>query len=280
MDIKKLPEEWGGRVVDVMTLLWDKVAQFLPNLLGMLVILILGYLVSKILERVCRMVLTRLGLDTAASRVGIRRVLDRVGVSLTIAEILARLVFWFFMLTFIISAAETLGLENVSKTIELLVGYLPNLIAAVVIVVIGLLLAHFVREVVYGAAEGVGVEYAKSLASLAHIVLLVIVGSLAVSQLQVQTELINRLLEIVLIAMGVALAVSLGLGSREVSRNLVAGIYARDLYRPGMKIVLEKEKGLIEEVGAVTTRIRTARGELLRMPNSLLIETVIRQEPE
>lgn len=221
-------------------------------------------------------ILRRMGFDRAAARIGLNGVLERGHIKSSPAEIVGTLAFWFIMLTFVVSAADSLGLGNVSRTIESFVAYLPNVVGAVAITVVGLILAGFVRDAVQRGAESVGVEYADALGKLVHVVLIVLVGTLAVGQLKLNVVLVTRVIEILLIAGGAGLALTLGLGTRDLSKNIVAGVYARDMYSPGMQLTVGTDSGAVEEVGAISTRIRTPNGEAVYVPNGQFLETVVR----
>jgi small-conductance mechanosensitive channel len=257
---------------------WSKMMTFMPNLLGAIFILAFGFIVSKILQRAGAAVIRRLGFDHLAARVGLDRFLERGGVKSPPSALIGQLLFWLFLLTFLISAAETIGLSNVSRTIESLVLYLPNVIAAVVIFVVGITIATFVRGVIQSAAQSIGVDYSQGLARLAYGVLVVIAGTLAIGQLQIETTLLNRVIQIVLVGAVAAIAFALGTGTRDVARHLVAGVYLRDLYKRGVILHVGEHSGSLEEVGPVVTRIRAADGTLLSIPNAHLTETVVRQQ--
>ncbi len=269
-------EHWAQAVVQSITQLGVTVAAFIPRLVGMILLLTIGFLVSKGLARLATTILRRMGFDRAAERIGLKAILDRGNIRASPARLVGKLAFWFFMLTFVVSAADSLGLANVSRTIESFVAYLPNVVGAVAIAVIGLLLASFVREAVTHGAEGIGVEYTDALGKLVYGVLIVFVATLAVGQLKLDVELIRRVIEILLIAGGAGLALTLGLGTREISRHIVAGVYARDLYPPGMHLTLENASGTVEEVGTISTRVRTPDGDALFIPNGRFLETVVR----
>jgi len=271
------PEELKDLIVAVTVSPWAKITAFIPNLLGMLVILVVGYLISRGLQKLATLILRRVGFDRLSSRVGLHTTLEQAGVHATSSEILGRLVFWLFMLTFLISAAETLGLRNLSQTIDAFVRYLPNVIGAAVIFIVGMTLAHFVRDLVRSGAEGLGVDYAKGLSSLAYGALLVVAGSLAVGQLQIETALFNHVVEIILIATGAALALALGLGTRDIAKHIVAGSYIRELYKPGISLSVGEDNGTLQDVGTVITRIKTLEGRMIYIPNSHLIEAVVHE---
>lgn len=279
-----MDQSWSDTLQGPLAPLWtaletmrDRLIAFLPNLLAAVFILIVGYAVSSLLRRLSTALLRRVGLDDATRRVGVRGGLDRAGIRSGVSEILGTLVFWLFMLTFLISAAETLGLRDVSRTIDAFVRYLPNVIGAGVIVVVGLVIAHFLRDVVRSATGGLGLDYARGLSNLVYGVLVVVIASLAVGQLQINTALFDRVVEILLIASGGALGLALGLGTRDIARQLVAGVYARDLFPAGAQLTIGDERGALEEVGAVCMRLRTSDGRLLYVPNALITESIVRE---
>jgi small-conductance mechanosensitive channel len=268
----------GGSFQQSMTEMWTKLAGFIPNLIGMLLILVVGYLVSKVLQWTAAAVLKRIRFDRAAEKTGLSESMGKIGIKRTASEIVGLLVFWFFMLTFVISAADALGLENVTKTIDSFVGYLPKVIGATVILVVGLLIAGFVRTAVRTALERIGIEYASAASKLAYSVLIVLIGSLAFGQLQIEITLVNRVIEIVLLAAGAALALALGFGTRDIARHVVAGVYARESFKVGTHLRFGEDEGTVEAVTAVNTRVRTPQGEKIYIPNGQLVESLVREE--
>jgi Mechanosensitive ion channel, conserved TM helix len=259
------------------TALWAKLVAFTPRLLAVLVIMVVGYTVSALLRRLAAAVLRRVGFDDASRRIGVRALLDRAGIAATASEVIGSLVFWLFLLTFLISAAETLGLHNVSLTIDALVRYLPNVIGAAVIAVVGLMVAHFLRDAVRAGTASLGVEYSGGVSGIIYVMLIVIVVSLAVGQLRIQTELFNRVVEIVLVTSGGALGLALGLGTRDIARHLVTGAYARELFRPGTELSIGEDTGTVDEVGPLFTRLAGHDGRHLYVPNGRLTESVLHE---
>jgi small-conductance mechanosensitive channel len=257
--------------------LWAKMVAFIPNVLGALVLLAVGYVLAKLARHFTTALLQRIGFDRASSRIGLHGILEQANIRLTAGEIIGHIIFWLLMLTFLVSASETLGLPNVSQTIDAFVLYLPNVIGAAVIVVVGMTVASFVRDLVRSAAGSLGVDYAKALGSLAHGALLVVIASLAVGQLQIETVLLNRVVQIILIAAALALALAMGLGTRDIAAHIVAGVYLRDVYRPGMKLSMGENAGTVEEVGTIVTRLATDDGRSVFIPNGQLTAAVVNE---
>ncbi len=270
-------QQWTEAVMEAFAHLRNAVTGVIPNVIGALVILGAGYFISKIAQKIIVGVLRKVGLDRASSAVGTTTLLESVNVRATPSAIVGALMFWFFMLVFLIAATDTLGLETVSATAASLAEYFPNVIAALAILVIGALGARIAREAVRNGAERIGVEFAGPLAQVVYGALLVVIVSLAVGQLRIETALVDRTVEVILLAGGAAFAITLGLGTRDVAKNLIAGMYARDIYRPHMTMTVGSNSGTVEEVGTVNTRIRTTTGEAIYIPNGQLMETIVRE---
>lgn len=267
---------WSETLLTIMTTLWGKLAGFVPNLLAAIVLLIIGYFVSRAVGFVLSRGLEKAGFNILSDKVGVSSTMARANITISASDIVGKLGFWVIMLTFLVTATETLGLPRVSETLDNFVLYLPKVIAAALILIIGLFVAHFVRDLIRCSAEGIGVEYAKPLSSAVYGLLFVIIISLAIGQLEIDTDLLNNLIAIFMAAIGIAGALSLGLGSRELSSNILAGVYARDLYRAGDRIALDGNvDGTLKSVGTVKTQIQQDDGVIVSIANTVLIDTKV-----
>lgn len=266
---------WGNTLLNSMTALWTKVAGFIPNLLAFFVILLIGYAIARLLGSLTRRLLAAIRIDDFSERVGVRSVLDRANIRLELSAMLSRLVFWLLMLTFLVSATETLGLPRVSGTIDSFVQYLPKVLGAVFILLVGLFIAQFVRALIVGGAESLGIESAGGLGGAAYGLLVIIVVTLAIGQLELETEILNQVIAILLISLGGAAALAFGLGSRAVAGNILAGTYARELYREGDRLVIGEVRGTVTQVTALKLEIRTESGDLVTLPNSEVVNSTV-----
>ncbi|MCQ3001204.1 mechanosensitive ion channel [Pseudomonas syringae] len=263
---------WTQSLVAAMTALWTKVAIFIPNLLGAVVVVLLGFVVAKLLETLLSKLLAKIGLDRLMAGTGLTKLISRAGVQVPISTLIGKIVYWFVLLTFLVTAAGSLGLERVSATLDMLTGYLPKVFGAALVLMVGVLLAQLVNGLVRGGAEGVGLDYAAGLGRVAQGLVIIISISVAISQLEVKTDLLNHVIVIVLITVGLAIALALGLGSRELAGQILAGIYVRELYQVGQEVRIGDVEGQIEEIGTVKTTLLTDDGELVSLSNRVLLE--------
>ncbi|WP_028237810.1 mechanosensitive ion channel family protein [Stutzerimonas azotifigens] len=263
---------WTQSLLAAMSSLWTSIAAFIPRLFGALLVVLVGFLVAKLLDTLLSKLLAKVGLDRLMAGTGLTKLLGRAGIRVPLSTLIGKIVYWFVLLVFFVSAAESLGLERVSATLDVLALYLPKVFGAALILLAGMLLAQLVNGLVRGAAEGVGLDYAGGLGRVAQGLVIIIAISVAIGQLEVKTELLNYVIAIVLTAVALAVALALGLGSRELVSQILAGIYVRELYEVGQRVSLPELEGQIEEIGTVKTLLLTDAGEIVSVPNRVLLE--------
>ena len=265
-------DPWTQSLVNAMSSVWAPIAGFIPRLFGSLVVVLLGFVVAKLLDTLLSKLLAKLGLDRLMAGTGLNKMLSRVGIQVPVSTLIGKIIYWFVLLIFLVTAAESLGLDRVSATLDLLALYLPKVLGAAAILLIGVLLAQLVSGIVRGAAEGVGLDYAAGLGRIGQGLVIIISISVAIGQLEVKTDLLNNVIAIVLISVGLAMALALGLGSREIAGQILAGIYVRELYEVGQQVKLGDVEGQIKEIGTVKTVLLTEDGELVSVANRTLLE--------
>ena len=210
--------------MDIVRSLQEALSQFfgyLPQVVGAIVILIVGYFVAKILQAVVGRILQGISFDGWMERAGIRRFFDRADTRQTPASILGKLVFWFVFIIAIVMATDALGIRQVSEVFSQLIAYIPNIIAAILILILASLLANFVAGLVRGAT---GMDVLGTVAQVAIIVYAVFA---ALTQLGIAVQLTAPTFLIVLGAIALAAAIAFGFGAQGVARDIVEKAYNR-----------------------------------------------------
>src|SRR5215204_748618 len=194
---------------------------YIPQLIGALIILIVGYIVAKVLQAVVGRVLQAVGFDRWMERGGIKQFFDRAETNQTPHSILGQLVFWFVFIIAITMAADALGIPQVSAVLAQLIAYIPNIIAAILILILAALLANFISGIVRGATGS------DILASIAQYAIIVYAVFAAITELGIAVELTAPTFLIVLGAVALAAAIAFGLGGREVAQDILHKAYNR-----------------------------------------------------
>lgn len=260
-----------------MNSIWSNIASFAPRLASAVFLILLGYLVAKSIAKLVALTLNKIGLDNISERVGLMNILDSWKVSSSASTIISKICFYFIFLIFVISTADVLELRGLSSAVDNLVQYLPNIVGACFIFFAASAIAHFSREAVKKTSDGMNLEIGGTLGSLTYFGILLVGIILAVGQLKIQTDFLTQIIQIALITAGVAVALSLGIGSRDVSKNLISGVYLKDSLEPGAFVKVGAFEGKLISVKPVCFELMDKDGRIIILPNSKLLECEIVQ---
>ncbi len=263
-------------ITGVLRSLGDSFAAFTPRALTALVVFLAGLLVAKIAARVIRTTFARLKIDDLLERVGLTEILHKLGLQDPPGFLLSRLVFYLLLLLFTQSAAEAVGLKAISDSITAFFGYLPHFVAATIVLLIGMLIAQFAGTAVTRSARDSGIEFAPILGRITSSLIIFLAGLMAVTQLRIDTEIIHSVVLILLSGVALALALTFGLGTREITRNLVAGFYVRKLFEVGQPVEIGDVGGTLAGVTSLHTVVEKDN-QHTTIPNSVFLEQAARQ---
>ncbi len=248
----------------------SNLAEFLPALLGALLILILGLIVAKICHSVTKNITKWVGLNKAAEKTGVDKTLEKAGLSEKVIDVVAALVYWIVLLIFISAALETLGLTVIVQTVNALIAYLPQVIIAVVIMIFALWLGRFVKMLLDEMIAEYSIAYSSVITTFAEALIVVAGFSIALAQLGLDLGFITTNITAIVIGIVAALALSVGLGSRALSANLLSGYYVKKQHKIGDTVMLGGFEGKIKEITS-TAVVMESDGKTIIVPNSEVI---------
>ena len=218
-----------------MSELWNRlligasqIGNVLPALIGAALILITGYFLARQVQRWVDDTLKRMDFNRVAHAGGLDEVMGRTGSRLDPVRALAKLVFWLVMLVVILLASTALGLESINRMFGMMLGYIPTLIAAIVLVILGMVVGEFVRALILASAGTVaGVP---TLAKIAKGAVILISVFMALQQVGVAEDIVTAAFTLILGAVALAAGLAFGLGNREL-----AGEITRRWYEAGQR---------------------------------------------
>jgi len=197
----------------------DTIVGFLPNLLGALVILVVGYVIARVVATVVRKLLARMELDRRLGESTARRYVDAVLPGASPTSGIARFVFWLVFAFFVVAAIGALEIPTVTDFMNEVLAYLPNILVAILIFVVAALLSSAVSG---GVKRAMGETTTGSIvASTAPALIMVIAMFMILEQLQIAPELVRIAFAAVMFALALALALAFGLGGRDVAARLL-----------------------------------------------------------
>ncbi len=278
-EAKNAVEQGVGGLSTALQEAFQPVINLLPSVVAMIGVLAIGYVVARLMARGADALGQRIGLDSAAERSGLAASMKKVGIERGLSSVVAQLVFWLLMCVFVVAAFNLLNLPSLSAATQRLVDYIPKLLAATTVVLIGLLIASFLRGVIATAADRVGISYADRLASGSYYILGLMTFIAAFDQLEIQFALLNQLILIGFGAVALGVGLSVGLGGRDVAGGIMSGYYVRQRMQSGDQVSVAGIDGVVREVGPVATVIETSENGLTHrhtIPNARMLNEAVR----
>jgi len=199
----------------------------IPKVIGFAVILIIGWFIASAVAAGVAALLRSVRFNDLASRSGFSGFVQKMGVNQDASGFLANIAKWFIRLIVLVTAFDALGLPAVSQVLESLLLWLPNLVVALVVLVIAGLAANALAGLVRGATAESGLGNPDLLATIAKVAVWAFGIVIAVNQLGIATTLVNTLFMAVVGAVALALGLAFGLGGRETAAQIVRGWYER-----------------------------------------------------
>lgn len=271
-----MPTQIRDQLVAMYQSMIESLISWIPNALLALVLVVVALLAAKIIERILRAAMERLRFDSLVARVGVDQALQRIGVRESLNKVVPRIIYYLLLILFAKTAADSMGLVAISDAIGAFMGYLPNIVAAVLILVLGSTAAQFAGRAVNEAASNSGIEFANSLGSVVSGVLMFVIGIMAISQLQIDTEIIRVVTAAVLAGLALAFGLAFGLGSRDLTRNILAGYYARKTFALGRDMEVRGERGQLKTITATQTLLQQG-DRIVAVGNSVFLDEIIKQ---
>lgn len=264
-----------AQLLQIATALQQLVISAAPRVIIGVLAAIALFLLARGIEWALRAVLVRIRFDSLLEQAGIDKVLHRLGIRQSLNLVLPRLAYYLLLLLFARTAADAFGLTAISDAIASLFAYLPNVIAAILLVVVGSSVSQFAGATVRQAAEESGIEFARTLGSLTSGFLFFIVAVMAFGQLKFDTDMVRIVTICVLSGFALAFGLSVGLGTRDITRNVLAGFYARKLFTPGDTLEVRGERGVLKAITPTQTVLEQPQG-VVTVANSVFLDEVIR----
>ncbi|HYD76310.1 mechanosensitive ion channel family protein [Ramlibacter sp.] len=219
--------DWGDAM---MTSLAAAMAMFLsaiPKIIGFAVILIVGWFLASLAERGVAVLLRAVKFNDLSQRAGLAGFIHKMGTGTDSSGMIGLVVKWFIRLIALVVAFDALGLPAVSEVLQDLLLWLPNVVVALVVLVIGGLAARALSNLVRGAAGEAGLSNANMLAKVASALVWAFAIVVAVNQIGIATALVNTLFMAFVGAIALGLGLAFGLGGRETAGQILAKWYAR-----------------------------------------------------
>ncbi|MDD5692078.1 MAG: hypothetical protein PHP10_02750 [Candidatus Omnitrophica bacterium] len=199
-----------------------QISQFLMNALLVIIILIIGWLISKVIKAIVTKALKAVKLDTLSDKIELDKLLGKGGITYSLSELVGIICYWLGLLVTFMVAINAIGLTIAADLLNKVVLYIPNVIAALFILVLGMFAATLMRNVVRTAANNAGLSQSKLLAQIVETIVIIFAIFVGLEQLQIGIRITELTISIILGALGLGLALAFGLGCKDIAGKFVA----------------------------------------------------------
>ncbi len=213
--------DWQTTVLEPVESMWISIMGFLPSLLLVIVILVVGWLLAALAQKIITRFFKLARLDSVSEKVGIANILTKGDINYTLSEIIGVMVYWLAMLMVFLLAVNALHLEVASQLLSQVILYVPNVIASVFILVLGIFFASILANTVRTTAANAGIQQARSLGQFVQVIIVIFTIIEALNQLKIDTSMIQLLIQAILAAFALGIGLAIGLGCKDMAGRYV-----------------------------------------------------------
>ena len=210
-------QTWNEAITASLQNLWGQIIAFVPSLIGALLVLIVGLILASVLSKLAHKLIVLTKVDSLVHKIDVAKKLEESGVKFTFSGLIAWLIKWFFIIVTFIAVVNILNLTEVTKFLQDVARYIPNVVVAVIILAVGLVVGQFVHDVVDKSAKAshITAHTAHTLSAIAKWALIIFALLASLTQLKVAIELIQILFTGLVAMLALAMGLAFGLGGKE-----------------------------------------------------------------
>jgi hypothetical protein len=256
MDYNKLIED----LITILSRFKQSLIDFLPNLIGAIIIFLLGFLVARITRALLIRLINKVHfiIPSQSIRNRVRSFIDEKPVN----KIIGGIFYWIIIFSFLTAATETLGLPVVTTWLSGIAGYLPKILFASFIVIAGLICSVILRDFVTTAATSAGILYGTVLGKLAQVILILVTILIGVEQIGIDVTLLNSVIIIIIGALLLGAALAFGFGAKTSVKNILASYYLQKIYKVGDRVKIGDIEGRIIRITPLAVIMDSPHGQM------------------
>lgn len=246
-----------------LTTMGEKIMGFLPSLVGAIIVIILGWLIARFIAYLVAKILKVAKLDRWNDSLNQSEFVKKSEVRLDPVRLISRFVFWIVMLIVLIISLEIMGWEAVTVEIGKLINYLPKLLIAIAIFIAGMYIANLVKQLLRTTLLSLEIAGAKAISLLAFYIIIILLSITALNQAGINTQILNNNVILIIGSVLLAFAVSFGIGSVDVIKNILAALYGKKNFEIGQVVKAGDVEGEIIAIDNMSVTLKTPKGKIL-----------------
>lgn len=215
-------------LLDSLKTIWQSFIGFLPTLLAALIVFIIGWLIAIFLGKAANRIIRIIKLDLLLTKLGFKKALAKAKLRLNSGKFFEELVRWFFIIVFLMTAVDILGLREVTLFLKSILFYLPNVVIAAIVLLVAIIVANFMYRLVKASADTAGLASSSAVGAIVKWAILIFGFVIALTQLGIATTLIQTIVIGIIAMLALAGGLAFGLGGKDQAAKFLEKI-RRDL---------------------------------------------------
>ncbi len=254
--------------MDILEIIKQVLGKFLsaiPNIIGAFIVILIGWLVAKAVSKTLEKVLLNLNINRLGDKLNETEFAQKSNLKINLSVFIGKLTYYVLMLVFFMMATEVLGVPIVTTMVSDLIAYLPKLLSALVLFVLGIYLAEFVKNIVLTTTNALGISSGKIIANFVFYLIFLTLTISAMAQASIETSLITSNLTVILGGVVGAFAIGYGFASKDTMANFLASFYSKNKVKVGDYIQVDGAKGRVIAMDSTSITLQ-GDGKIIVIP--------------
>jgi len=251
--------------------LWNQFLNVIPKILLGIGFIILAFIILKIVNFILKKLLRLSNIDSLTTKLNEAELFGKSDYTVVPSNIILKFIKYLLILIFVVIASDMLGLKMVSEGIGSFIAYLPILISALLIFVIGVYMASIIKNAIQNTFKSLELSGSNLVGNIVFYAIVVVITITALNQAGIDTDIITNNLTLILGSVLVSFTIAFGLGARDIIARLLFGFYSRKNFEIGQHIKTKKVEGVIQEIDNICITIKTEEGVVV-MPIKYFVD--------
>jgi len=234
---------WDG--TKYLSEMLGKLVSIVPNIVSALLILIIGIIIAKILSKVVIKLLKKIKIDKLSEKLQNIEFVEKLGLDIKLSSIIGKFLYYFIILILLVISTDVLGMPIISNLIVDIFNFIPNLLVSLLLLIFGILLANWLKEIVFTVAKSLGLPSASIISNLVFYFIFINVLISALVQAKINIEFFSTNISLIIGGVVFAFALAYGLASKKIMSNIISSFYYKNKYNIGDYVKIGEYEGEI-----------------------------------
>ena len=254
---------FADSIINSLTAIAEQFLAGIPNLLKAIVIFIVGWIIARIVRKMLQKALEKIQIDKLGEKLNEIEIVSKANLEVKLSDVFAKVIYYFLMLFVLVAASDALGMPAVSQLVADIFNFIPNLIVALLVLILGLLLAEAIKKLVVTALTSLSIPSAKMIGNVIFYFLFINILVSALTQAKINTAFLSQNLTMLIGGVVLAFGLGYGIASKDIIANFLTSFYFKDRVRIGEKITIDGVTGEVVEVSKSSFTLVNEEGQII-----------------